>query len=160
MTKFKNRKIRIIIILLVSTVLVLSIVIPTIVDIPQSQKSSNVLYDITGVSLGYVNVSNSATIWNITVSKVYSSNPFSISFNFPTNVSLKFIYITTPHFRVNQFFFKYNNYYFNGSGQGNFVGSTVSSCASLNIIVYSNILLFSGVLSIHLVGNIPPTVIY
>jgi hypothetical protein len=160
MTKLKNKKIRVIIILFVSVVLVLSIVIPTIVNVPQSKKSSNILYDITGVSIGYVNVSNYAAISNISLSKVYTSNPFDISLNFPTNFSLKFIYITTPHFRVNQFLFKYNDYYFNGSGQGSFIGSTASTCASLNIIVYSSISSFSGVLSIHLVGNVPPTVIY
>ena len=162
MKKNSIRGIEIVIIIVVLILLVLYAIIPNFECLDQSKSSEHISYKFTDISIGFVNVSDVPVVWNRTSGNIFSTNPFNISFTFTRNITLKYIYIADSQFRVNKFYYSYEKYSFNGSGQGNFIGSIITdySYATVNITIFGNVKEFDGNLSIHLVGNVPPNIVY
>lgn len=91
---------------------------------------------------------------------VYSSSEFNITVFFYSNVSIKSIYTQTSGFRVVHWIFSYNGYIMKGQGQGNFTGSFAENKGVLNVTISTPASYYNGNIGLHLVGNVPPTVIY
>ena len=114
---------------------------------------------INNVCLGEVGMKYNYT--NITFPHhVYSSSEFNVTIFFNSNISIKFIYTQTSGFRVTGWKFSYNDYTMTGKGQGNFTGTFSENIGILNVTFSTPTGYYNGNLALHLVGNVPVTVIY
>jgi hypothetical protein len=91
---------------------------------------------------------------------VYSSTDFNVTVFFHENISINAMYTQTIGFKVMHWTFIYNDYTMEGGGQGNFTGTFVENMGVLNITLDAPSGYYNGNISLHMVGDVPVTVIY
>lgn len=91
---------------------------------------------------------------------INSGSDFNVTIFFNSNISIKYIYTQTSGFCVAGWSFCYNTYVEHGSKQGDFTGTFARNIGILNITINSPKKYYNGIIALHLVGNVPVTVIY
>lgn len=114
---------------------------------------------LNDVCLGEVGVNYNYTKINFP-HIVYSASEFNITIFFNSNISINFIYTQTNGFQVTGWAFHYNSYTMTGKGQSNFTGTFTENIGVLNVTLKAPIKYFNGDVSLHIVGNMPVSVIY
>ncbi len=91
---------------------------------------------------------------------INSDSNFNVTILFNSNISIKYIYTQTTGFCVSGWSFHFNSYTENGTKQGKFIGSVAENIGMLNITIKAPDYYYTGYISLHLVGNVPETIIY
>lgn len=143
-----------IIIALVIFILIFVIIFSINIDYHKTYNDSikNIYIGEVGVDYNYTKI--------IFPHLINSDSNFNVTIFFNSNISIKYIYTQTTGFCVAGWLFHYNSYTEKGVKQGDFTGTVAESIGMLNITINSPKSYYNGSIALHLVGNVPTTVIY
>ncbi len=156
------------------TIIILFILIFSIFHIYQRKlDAENKSITITNLELGEVGVNNYTNYTKIIMPhSIISNSEFNVTLYFRSNITVKYIYVTTTGFSVLHWGYSYKNYSASGGPQKNFSGTykpyAISNFfntankneSALNVSIKSPDYKYNGIVAIHLVGNVPSNVIY
>ncbi|ARD84906.1 hypothetical protein FAD_1025 [Ferroplasma acidiphilum] len=146
---------------LITFILVFIIIMSGYIYYHNFDENNNKIYNdsISKINVGQIGIDYNYTKI-IFPNTVNSNSNFNIIILFNSNISIKYIYTQTSGFCVSEWSFHYGSYTENGTTQGEFIGSVAENIGILNITIKAPDHYYNGYISLHLVGNVPETVIY